>query len=419
MSILRTGLVAGSVLGVVMLVGCGTAAPSQPAAPQPLPQVAALDAADVSSAMNADDALGIDLLGAEAAHNQGNLALSPASVAIALQMVATGADGDTATQLAHVLHLPNVAAAGPAGQAATAGVAADARPGSVTLHTANTLWTQQGKPLLPGFTNGLTSHFGTAQHTADFAGNADGARQAINQLVATQTEGKIPALFPPGSIDQSTRLVLTNALYLAAAWQTQFQKAGTTPAAFTTASGATVTVPTMTNALTVNYASEPGYQVVTLPYVGGKLGFSVLLPDPGSSTTALLCTLRGRGFAAALAAAHPAEIALSLPKFTVKSAMDLVGVLTALGMPAAFGAQANFDRISTEATYIQDVEHDAYVQIDENGTVAAAATGVAMATSGLAVLPSIHVQVNRPFLFAITDLNTGLPLFLGRVADPS
>jgi serpin B len=419
MNISRVGLVAGSVFGVAMLVGCGTAATPKPAALQPLPQVAALDTAEVSTAIGADDALGVDLLGAEAARNQGNLALSPASVAIALQMVATGADGDTATQLAHVLHLPNVAAAGPAGQAATAGIAADTSPGSVTLHTANTLWTQQGKPLLPGFTEGLTSHFGIAQHTADFAADPGGARQDINQLVATQTEGKIPALFPPASIDQSTRLVLTNALYLAAAWQTQFHQAGTAPAAFTTASGATIKVPTMTDTLSVNYASEPGYQVVTLPYVGGKLGFSVLLPAPGSSTTALLGTLRGSGLASALTSARPTELTLSMPKFTVKSAMDLAGVLSALGMPAAFGAQANFDRISTEQTFIQDVEHDAYVQVDENGTVAAAATGVAIATEGIFQPKSTHVEVNRPFLFAITDLNTSLPLFLGRVADPS
>ncbi|HEY4018120.1 MAG TPA: serpin family protein [Pseudonocardiaceae bacterium] len=417
MNLSRVGLVAGSVFGIAVLVACGGAAPQ--ATVQPLPKVATLDAAEVSAAVGADDAVGIDLLAAEAAQNQGNLALSPASVAIALQMVATGADGDTATQIAHVLHLPDVAAAGPAGQAATAGIAADARPGSVTLHTANTLWTQQGKPLLPGFTQGLASHFGTTEHTANFAGDAESARQDINQLVATQTEGKIAALFPPGTISDTTTTVLTNALYLAAAWQNPFHPDATAPAAFTTGTGASTTVPTMTGELTANYASRPGYQLITVPYVGGKLGFSILLPAPGSNTDALLSAVRGTGLVSALAAAKPTELTLSMPKFTVKSTMDLSGVLAALGMPTAFTQQADFDRISTQHLFIQNVEHDTYVQLDENGTVAAAATGVAMGMSAIAASPSIHVQVNRPFLFAITDLGTGLPLFVGRLTNPA
>lgn len=418
MNLSRAGLAAASLLGVVILVGCGTAAP-KPAAVQPLPRVAALDSAQAGTAAGADDALGLDLLNAASAQNQGNVALSPVSIAIAVQMVATGADGGTAAQLAHVLHLPDVAAAGPAGQAATASIAADDKPGSVTLHTANTVWTQQGKPLLPAFISGLASHFGIAQHTADFTGDADGARADINQLVAAQTEGKIPELFPPGTITSITRMVLTNALYLAAAWQKPFQPNTTAPAAFTTANGASAQVATMTGEVSASYASRPGYQVITLPYVGGKLGFSVLLPAPGSSTNALLSTLRGSGLASALTAAQPSEITLSMPKFTIKSSMDLAGVLAGLGMPTAFTAQANFDRMSGEPLFIQHVEHDAYVQVDENGTVAAAATGVGMGAMAIAAPPSIQVQVNRPFLFAITDLGTGLPLFLGRVTDPA
>ena len=418
MRLSRAGAVAGSLFGVAVLVGCGTPAPP-PATPQPLPRVATLDAAQVNTAVAADDALGLDLLNAEAAKDQGNLALSPVSVAIALQMVATGADGETATEMAKVLHLPSVAAAGPAGQAATAGIAAADAPGSVTLHTANTLWTQQGKTLLPAFTKGLTDHFGTTGHTADFAGDADGARQAINQLVATQTEGKIPDLFPSGSIDGNTELVLTNALYLAATWAETFQQDATAPAAFTTASGARNTVPTMHGVFAARYASGPGYQVVTLPYVGGRLGFSVLLPAPGSSTDALLKSLRGSGLTSTLAAAQPAPVTLSLPKFTVKSTMDLSGVLAGLGMPTAFTGRANFDRIDTDGLSIQDVQHDAYVEVDENGTVAAAATGVAIGTSaGEADGTPVQVDVNRPFLFAITDLGTGLPLFLGRITQP-
>lgn len=414
---------AGTVTGLglaLLLTGCASTVPGQPdAGPtvQPLPRVAEVDSAEVTDAIGADDALGLDLLAAESARHQGNLALSPLSVATALQMAAGGADGTTATELAHVLHLPNAADAGPAGQAAVAGIAADATP-DVTLRTANTLWTQHGMPLLPAFSQGLTNHFGTTAHETDFTGAPDAARQRINTMVADQTGGRIRDLFPSGAIDGDTRLVLTNALALSAAWTKRFDRDATTQAPFTTGTGAAEQVPMMSGEIPAGYATGPGYQVITLPYAGNRLGFSILLPAPGSTTANLLTGLRATGLGTALRSVRHNEVVLSLPKFHLRSAMDLKQSLSALGMADAFTANADFDRITTQRPVrIQQVEHEADIQVDENGTVAAAATGISAGAGAAA--PAATVRVDRPFLFAITDTETGLSLFLGRVDDPN
>jgi serpin B len=405
---------------VVLLAGCGspTAAPARP--PTPLP-VAVDVPADAAALVAADDRFGIDLLAA--GPPEGNLAISPAGVAIALQMVATGARGTTATQLAHVLHLPSAAAAATSAQALLTGLGAAQRDGRNTLRVANTVWTQRGLPIAPAFGNTLRTRFDSAMRTADFANNPDGASNQVNSTVSGQTNGLIPRLFPPGSLDDSTRLVVTNAIYLAASWATEFQQNRTAPGPFTGSDGSVVQVPMMHSdpdpapdqPAAYGYAAGPGYQVVTLPYVGGKLAFSVLLPT--GSLASMLDVLREKGLPAVLTSVKPTRIALAMPRFTISTDLDLSATLAGLGMPAAFGNTADFSGITTaEHLKIQTVRHDAVVRVDEHGTVAAAATGVGLqATASVVLLP---VNVDHPFLFVITDTATGAPLFLGRVSSP-
>ncbi|HEY3747617.1 MAG TPA: serpin family protein [Pseudonocardiaceae bacterium] len=413
----RAGLAA--LLSLLALVACGSPTPSAQPPPRPVPVAVAVPA-DAAALVAADDRFGIDLLSAAP---DGNLAISPASVAIALQMVATGARGTTASQLAHVLHLRSVAAAATSAQALLAGLNAAEQDHRNTLRVANTVWAQQGMPVAPAFSNTLRTRFASAMRTADFASDPDGARQQVNSTVSGQTNGLIPQLFPAGSLDGSTRLVLTNAISLAASWATAFREKNTAPGPFTKPDGSVVQVPMMHSdqptaeqPAAYGYAADPGYQVVTLPYVGGKLAFTILLPDT-TSLTPLLGMLRDKGLPAVIGAVRPTRIALVMPKFTIRTDLDLTATLAGLGMPAAFGADADFSGITTaEHLQIQTVRHDAVVQVDEHGTVAAAATGVGVqATAGVAVLP---VNVNHPFLFVITDTATGAPLFLGRITDP-
>lgn len=410
---------------VTVLVGtaCGARHDEQTheTPPTPIP-VAASVAPNAADAARADDQLGIDLL-TSIGSQRDNLVVSPASVALALQMVAAGAKGTTADELATVLHVPDPAAAGAALLRSLQSVAQDR---TNTLRVSNTVWAQQGLPVTPAFTDTLRTGFASPLRQADFVGDPAGATGAINGTVAGQTDGMIKQLFPPGSLDSTTRLVLTNAVYLAASWARAFDPKLTASAPFTTADGSVVRVPMMRHAddqapdakPTFGYAAGPGYQAVTLPYTGGKLAFTVLLPTSGTSLAPLVTELRGGGLAAALAAVRPTALDISMPKFTLSSNLDLSGTLAKLGMPDAFTDKADFSGITTaEPLTIQTVRHDAVVRVDEHGTTAAAATGLGMAATAMA--DRITVTVNRPFLFVITDTATGAPLFLGRVTNPT
>jgi serpin B len=393
---------------IALAAACGSPNSAPKAAtPTPLP-VTAKVAADVTSLVNADDEFGLDLLASPAVEQNGNLVVSPASVATALQMVATGARGRTARELQTVLHHP---------QRTTLPTEQDT---DNTLKISDTVWVQQNLPLEKTFTNTLRSRYAAHIDIADFTTNPDTARNHINATVANQTNGLIPALFPPNSLDSTTRLVLTNAIYLKASWATAFPKKLTAPHPFTKADGSVIQVPMMHSdpdePAPYGYANEQTYQVVTLPYRGGKLAFTILLPQD-NSLTQLMKLLRAKGLPNVLKDVKPTPVTLSMPKFTVRTNLDLTATLASLGMPSAFGPTADFSGITTaEALSIQTVQHDAFIQVDEQGTVAAAATGIGMQTSAARLVP--EVTVDHPFLFVITDTTTGAPLFLGRVLAP-
>lgn len=393
-----------AVLGVVLLLAACGAEPEAAAGPPPRPvPVARAVPADTAALVSAIDAFGLDLLTAPTLADRTNLVVSPASAAVALQMIAAGAEGETAAQMAKVLHLPD---------GVTPRLPAFDR---TDLKVSNTAWAQRGLTLKPAYQDTLRDRFGTTMREADFAADPGAAREEINETVADQTEGRITDLFPRDAISRDSRLVLTNALYLKADWAQEFPAERTAQEPFTRADGSTVTVPMMHNdpseEVELGYAEGPGYQVVTLPYKGGELAFTVIVPGSADA-------LRGRGIDALLADVRPTLVALALPRFTVRSAMDLTETLKAAGMPLAFTDAADFDGITDEEDLrIASVQHKTFVRVDEKGTEAAAATGVdAEAVSAPLVRT---VTVDRPFLFVVTDTTTGAPLFLGRIADPT
>lgn len=400
MAVLRRVAAVVLVLGF-LVTACGAEpAPERP--PRPLP-VAQRVPDDVAALVSAADAFGLDLLTAPRLADRPNLVVSPISVSLALQMVGAGAAGRTATQIRDVLRLPDgVTPRLPAFDG-------DA------LSVSNTAWAQRGLTVKPAYAGALRDRFGTTMHEADFAADPDGERRRINRTVADQTAGRITGLFPPGSIDADSRLVLTNALYLKAAWAREFPRERTVEAPFTRADGSTVMVPMMHNDPgedpSLGYAEGPGYKAVTLPYKGGKLAFTVIVPASAEA-------LKGKGIAALLAEIRPAHVTLAMPRFTAGSAMDLRGTLSDAGMPDAFATTADFSGITDDTDlYLGSVQHKTFVQVDEEGTEAAAATG-ADAKAVSAPL-SYTVTVDRPFLFVITDTANGAPLFLGRIGDPT
>ncbi len=364
-----------------------------------------------------DDAFGASLY--RALGGAGNLVFSPSSIATALRMTLLGARGETAAQLAAVLHLatPQDAAAGLAKTCARLGVLAT---GDVTLRAPNTLWVQSGLPVQPDFTAALAQAACTEFRAADFGAAAAAAAQQINDLIAEQTAGKITSLIAPGMISIATRLVLASAVYLKAAWTSPFPSDATQPAPFHPEPGTEVQVPTMRLRDRLRYLRGDGYQVVELPYAGQQLAMVIVLPD--GPLPPVEGRLASGGLGGLLTGLGSRPVILALPRFRITAGFGLGDALAALGMPLAFSRQADFTGITeAEPLCVSEVVHQAYLDVDEQGTEAAAATAVIIRAKARVMRPDppVEVTVDRPFLFAIIDTGSGLPLFLGRVTDPA
>jgi serpin B len=366
------------------------------------------------------NAFGADLY-QRLAQDSANMVFSPVSVASALWMAWCGARGQTAAELARALHLNGPADAAVDGLRSLSTLVGDAASGSgsVTFRVPNTVWVQSGLPVRPEFTARLSEAAATFAD-ADFTGAPDAARNEINRAIAEQTAGKITGLLPPGSVGPLTRLVLANAVYLKAAWLTPFPATETSDAPFYPEGQdrPDVTVRMMRGTAARSYVRGEGYQAVLLPYTGGSLAMAVLLPD--GPLAALRPALAGRGLGGVLAGSSRHQVTLSLPRFRVEAAFDLIPALRQLGVNEAFSDEADFSGI-TEAGPLQvsAVAHKAYVDVDEQGTEAAAATAVGIrAAAAFRSPPPVTMVVDRPFLFVIVHTATGLPLFAGQVSHP-
>jgi serpin B len=261
----------------------------------------------------------------------------------------------------------------------------------------------------------LASRFGSGVRLVDYATDAEAARRMINGWVSDQTERRIPELLVPGVLTSDTRLTLVNAVYLKAAWQTPFPENATLPGSFTLAGGTTVEVPMMAATLSVPYAAGEGWQAVELPYIGGALAMTIILPDDLDAFEAAVTVDQ---LDAIIGDLSEHGVTLSMPKFGIETKAMLADLLARLGMPTAFGGGADFSGITAEeALVISDVVHQANIDVDEKGTEAAAATAVVM--RGSSSPDQVTLRVDRPFLFALRDVQTGTMLFLGRVSDPS
>jgi len=366
--------------------------------------------------------------------NEDNLFFSPLSISLALGMTYAGAAGETAAQMADVLNVNN--ATDMADVLGSLSDDLETREG-FTLNVANALWGQQGRPFEPRFLLTARTDYGATLRNLDFQNASAEARNTINDWVERETEGIIRDLLPANAITPDTRLVLTNAIYFNAAWQFPFSVNNTEDSPFTTLAGGQVRVPMMQQTRMFAYSRGDDYQTLQLPYVGSSVSLLVVLPTAGrfAEVASQLETV----LAEAMSGQQAARVNLELPRFTVRSKSDLATNLTRLGMLAAFtpyqpaadcemadagsdtGSGADFSNMDgTRCLYIDAVIHEAYIDVDEVRTEAAAATAVAMArTTSLNRQPPINFIVNRPFLFAIRDDVSGALLFLGQVTDPT
>jgi serine protease inhibitor len=328
--------------------------------------------------------------------SEGDLVWSPYSVASALGLAAAGARGDTYRELTGAL-----GATPDALRLAEAAALDDAE-----IAVANTLWTREGLPVEEGYRRALASFPGAASHGADFAGDPDGARRAINADVAKTTRELIKDLLPPDAITRYTSAVIVNALYLKVAWRKRFQERATRPEVFH-GPGGEREVAMMRTVERLPYAEEGGLRMVTLP---AESGVAVDVIMGGEPTPEVLRRLYDT--------ASPIKISLSLPKFRVEGQASLRGPLGGLGVITAFTDDADFSGISPEPLLIDRVEHKAVLDVDEAGFEGAASTAVIMVPAGLDVSTPLEFRVDREFTVIVRHPATEAVFFLARVSDP-
>ncbi len=390
----------------------------------------------------------------EVAGDPGNLFFSPFSVSSALGMTLLGARGETQQQMQQVLFGGGdlheqlgaltrqlVEAGRPAAQGTGEGggsaagepfAPAGGQPGgraaatqAYELTVANALWLQDGFTLRAGFLGATADHYGAQPFAVDFRAQPDAARQRVNTWVADETRQKIRDLLAPGSVTPATRLVLANAIYFKSAWQTPFQAAATQPAPFHLANGEVVEAPLMRQTGRFAYREIDGAQVLRLPYKGGELAMLVVLPRTAAGLGEMESSLTAAALLDLVAGAGETvrRVEVHLPRFRVEKLLNLGPPLAALGMPAAFSPeQADFSGMTGgKDLCIDAVVHKAFVEVDEEGTEAAAATAVTMMATSIAMDPEEPVvfKADRPFLFCIVHQPSNSLLFLGRMVDPA
>jgi serpin B len=398
----------------VLAAGCGQSRPAAGAGAREqmlVGRVEPLRPGSMSPAQvtAAEDSFSLALFGRLCSSKPGaNLLVSPESAAEALGMLDAGAKGSAAAALGRLLRLP---AWNPGLVAAlarhTAALASLRQRGQLAV--SNHLFEQSGDRPAQRVLDDLRTAYRAGVGVADF-GDEPAATDRINAIVARETHGLLPALFP-AALPVSTRVVLTDALYLKAPWQHPFPGASSGP--FRTAGGRVVQVPLMTSTVPVaSYRRSGGWQSATLPYTGGRLSAVALLPPAHAGG----CEVPTLGQWAALTAGSPAwSAAVQLPRLHLSQTWDnLQGPLAAMGLPL----NGDYTGLGPADSQISEVVQQDTMDVTPAGTTAAAATGVAVGTA-MRARPPLTLRFTRPFLLLLEDTATHTPLFLALITDPS
>jgi len=286
------------------------------------------------------------------------------------------------------------------------------------LVVANRLWGQEGYQFQPDFLQTTKRYYHAELMPVDFR-QSEKARQTINEWIGEATKGKISDLIPRGMLDEMSRLVLTNAIYFKGKWELPFAKQATKQAPFHASPQKTVEVPLMYHKGRFAYGQFDDWQVIELPYAGDKLSMMVLLPSEEKTLEELAPQLSPQKLNEWAGKLRRQEVHVYLPRFKMNAQFDLKETLQQLGMQQAFGPQADFSGIaSQDELYISAVVHKAYVDVNEEGTEAAAATGVGISVTSAPIDEPIIFRADRPFTFLIRDQQTGAILFLGQLVEP-
>jgi serpin B len=290
------------------------------------------------------------------------------------------------------------------------------------MHVADALWAQKNEHFRESFLSLVQSDYGAGFHQVDFQTSPEAVRGDINRWIEKQTNDKIKDMLGPGSITPMTRLVLTNAIYFKGTWVNEFNLRATRPDAFHVTPSQSVQAPFMHRTGGYRYLDGGTFQALELPYRGGDLSMVILLPKQMDGLPGLEQSFTAEALSEWTQEFHYADrVVLSLPRFKMTQQFELSNTLAAMGMPQAFTSRANFSGMSANSGLkISAAIHKAFVDVNETGTEAAAATSTIIAATAMRMPePPIVFNADHPFLFLIRDVKSGSILFLGRVADPS
>ncbi len=352
----------------------------------------------------------------------GNLFLSPYSISSALAMTYAGARGETEKQMAKTLRLPQGQGAVHLAFAALASnIAAINTAGNVEITTANALWLQQNFQVIDAYLATIRAQYRGQLFPVNFVEAAEAARQQINAWIEEQTNQKIRELLPAGSVSDATRCVLTNAIYFKGKWANAFDADATTNQPFWVTLDQEISVPMMRLQAPMKFAEIENMQIVELPYAGEEISLLLAVSKAKDGVGFLERHLAWDVLASWRRDIAMQDVEFFLPKFVMTSQFGLANTLEQMGMKDAFADRADFSGIEAGKTLrISDVVHKAFVEVNEEGTEAAGATGVVMGvTSVQEPLPVPVVRADHPFFFLIQEKATGSILFMGRVADPT
>ncbi|PIU62158.1 proteinase IV [archaeon CG07_land_8_20_14_0_80_38_8] len=376
----------------------------------------------VSSVASANNLFALEMYSNISASESGNIFFSPYSISTAMSMVYEGAVGETAEQIGLIFHFP---VNDSVRHSSVAAVYNALNNGSgYTLSTANALWVQEDYPFLENYLGIVSDYYAGEARNLDFVNDSEGSRNVINSWVAQKTNNKIVDILAPGSLNEDTRLVLTNAIYFKGKWAKQFELADTEYEFFYLDSGESVTAPLMritSDSVKFNYAETDDLQILEMPYEGDDISMIILLPkDNNLSNVENLLTSDNLNVWRNNLSSE--KVHVYLPRFTFETKYSLKSVLSGMGMPLAFTPfMADLSGMDgTQDLYIDFVIHQAFVDVNEEGTEAAAATAIGIgATSAEIDYDKIYIfRADHPFIFIIQDKTTGNILFLGRMMNP-
>ncbi|HNW68895.1 MAG TPA: serpin family protein [Bacteroidales bacterium] len=354
-------------------------------------------------------------------NNQANLFYSPYSISTALAMTYAGAKGKTENEMAMVMHFPaNNAEFYTKYNDVLKNINALNNGSTVNIYTVNSIWAQKDFKFRDEFMGILKNSFNSSVNLVDFIKETENSRIQINKWVETQTNEKIKELIKPGLIDYLTRMVLVNAIYFKADWQTTFDKQQTQKMDFRMDETNAVSCDFMFAEQEFKfYENEDGLKAIEIPYSSGKMSMLIILPKDNAGFSTLKKEINPDFYKKVNSALVSKKVKLYLPKFKIISEFELSDMLKQMGMPEAFSDRADFSGMTgTKDLKISKVIHKAFVEVNETGTEAAAATAVVMRVKSMPVAPP-EFRADHPFMFIIKENTDNSILFAGNIYNPT